>query len=164
MAGEQLGGLPSVTSENPLLPKKKKTISEEMAEVRALVNNIDSLASLHDQLNRVRENTKVTERIADIAYIRKIDDYVESVLDSLATPELQGKMKTAILKIVEEGNFGKLSALLASFGIAMETREKLLGYDDTRVMGQQKQKKLKLQVVWEGEDGKKMGAQAEVSE
>jgi len=141
--------LPAVMEKkpNPLTEKIKKPVSQEIAERAALKNDIETLTDLKNQLEERRNEANLLARLNDVEYVEKLDLFVSTVLDALTEdPEVT---KEAIKTMVKSGNAAKLQNLMTTLGIAMDKRETLMGFDETRV-GDRSKKKLKLQLAWKG--------------
>jgi hypothetical protein len=119
---------------------------------------IDSLAVYAQDLTEMRKQASIEARKADIDYINKLDRFISTTLEAITEdPET---WKEIVKQMLQRGKMRELKDLMVSLGITMDKRESLLAFDDTRV--KPSKKKLKLNVVWQGSDGSKMGAQAEV--
>lgn len=149
--------------ENPKVQALMKPPETELEQKKDIYGQLQSLAELDMELNEARQRLNVRSRQNDIRHVEHLEELAGTILEALTTVEAKVALKGQIQKMLTEGNFKSLVSLMTAFGITMDKRETLLGQSDPERQPAGK-KRLKLNVIWEGQDGTKTGVQAEVTE
>jgi hypothetical protein len=139
-----------------------KTPEDEKKEIEQVRGEILSLAQMTDKLKERRDEFAVEAKLNDIGYIEAMDKLIVCVLDGLTEAVKDEKvLSESVKKIISAGKFRELKELMSAFGIIMEKRELLLGFDQTRAVSAADKKRMKLQVVWKGSNGEQSAVQVE---
>ncbi len=125
-------------------------------EIAILKEEIGDLSEINKELDLLRRSTAVDARRKDIRYIRQLDEIMDTMLTGII--ENKDDLRQAIKSIIQKGNLKLLKDLMIAFGVAIEKRESLLGFDETRQM---KKRKMNLKVVFRGADGTQAGVSIE---
>lgn len=112
-----------------------KTIEQEEIEKAVIKVDDRNLQELSELLQKRRDRIAITSREKDLEYVDKIDKKIEDILLNISAEKLQ---KAGVKDIA------------IAFGIMLDKREMLLGFDESR---QKKKKGIKLQVMWKGDGG-----------
>ena len=137
--------------------KVKLTPTQETERKLELYDEIQSVTEISQELEALREKAALIARKKDIDYVLQLDEFIETVLSSLANDK--HVLAESIAKMLRGGNTKLLKELMVALGISIDKREKLLGFDDQR--RKQDSRKLKFEVLWKGGDGSQAGVKIE---
>jgi hypothetical protein len=139
-----------------------KTAEQEKRQIDKVRKELMSLTDMTDKLVERREEFAIESKMNDITYVRALDVLIKNVLDGLVEAVQDEKILNQVIKdTLKEGNFKALKDLMVSFGIVMEKRELLLGFDETRVTTAADKKRMKLKIAWQGANGEQNAVQVE---
>jgi 23S rRNA maturation mini-RNase III len=145
---------------NPLMQAAVKTPVQETEQAIAIQEKMESLAEMHEKLVERQREVALDSRKRDLDIIEKLASVVENILDPLMEETSKPELKKAIEKIVAAGDFKKLREIMHVVDSALERREALLGFDETR---EDNRKKCKLRFLFKGKDGSMAGTEIELT-
>lgn len=137
-----------------------KTPVQETEQAIAIQEKMESLAEMHEKLVERQREVALDSRKRDLDIIEKLASVVENILDPLMEETSKPELKKAIEKIVAAGDFKKLREIMYVVDSALERREALLGFDETR---EDNRKKCKLRFLFKGKDGSMAGTEIELT-
>jgi len=123
-----------------------------------LYDQMQSIAEITEELERLRERAALVARKRDIDYVMQLDEVVETILSTLV--DNKANLANFVTKILQSGNARHLKELMVALGVTIDKREALLGFDQERSKGGQK-KKMRFEVLWKGGDGSQAGVKIE---
>lgn len=136
------------------MSKSKKQNSVALARVERDVATIDQSKQ---ELEKRREVQALEARMKDLRYIQKLDEVSETILNVLLEDD---RLANYLVKALDSGNVRAIQHILVSLGVTLDKREKLLGYDETRL---KQTKKTQFKVLFKGADGSQAGVSVESS-
>ena len=138
------------------IARVKKTPQQEEEQAAAIIRKGQNLTELVDDLEALRRRVAVEAKHKDIEYVRKTDRVINTILTTLT--EHEEDFKNSILRMLKEGKMRDFKELMVAFGVTVDKREALLGFDETRSM---KKRKFRLKVAFKGADGSQAGIMVE---
>lgn len=135
---------------------ESELITLQAKEIATLKDELGDLNELNKQLDLLRRGVAVDSRRKDLLYIRKLDVVIDTVLSGII--DNQKELLSAINKMLKKGDMRGMKDLMVAFGVAVDKRESLLGFDETRHM---KKRRMNLKVVFKGADGSQAGVSVE---
>lgn len=151
------------TAVDILLPEVSDPVKSGVEQSLQWEAQMEKMATLANELEERRQMTALAEREKDLEYVEKLDRLLDSFLTALSEvmEEENGEtLKNTLRQALEKGRLNQIKEMvLAMLAIPMDKREALLGFDDTR----QKKKggRMKLEVVWQNNDGNQCGVRVE---
>ena len=127
------------------------------AELVKAKHDVEMLELSKQELEKRREVQALEARMKDLGYIRKLDEVSETILDILLE---DGRLTNYLKKILDSGNVRAIQHIMVALGVTLDKREKLLGYDETRL---KQTKKTQFKVLFKGADGSQAGVSVESS-
>jgi hypothetical protein len=148
------------TAVDILLPDVPDPVKSGVEQSLQWEQHMEKLATLADALEERRQEVALAEREKDIEYIEKVDVLLDGILDAFVDvlKEDNEAFKKSVRKVLESGKLMHLKELMIALGVAMDKREMLLGFDNSR--GGNK-KRMKLEVVWKSKSGEQCGVRVE---
>ncbi len=134
----------------------KKTPEQEKKEAVAMYDEIESLTDIMQKIEQLRKEVVLEARRSDIGYVRKIDIILETVLETLT--ENKDMLSKAVVESLRKASMKDLRELMVAMGVAIDKREMLLGFDETRRM---RKRKMNLRVIFKGPNGTQAGVSVE---
>ena len=113
-----------------------------------------------DVLALHREKKALEARKKDLVLIEDIDKISRKLIDRLLDGDRLDKFVDRMLK---EGKGKDLQSIMIALGITLDKREKLLGFDESR-MQRGEGKRTQFKVVFKGADGSQAGVSVESSD
>ena len=127
------------------------------AELIKAKHDVEMIELSKQELEKQREVQALEARMKDLGYIRKLDEVSETILDILLE---DGRLTNYLKKILDSGNVRAIQHIMVALGVTLDKREKLLGYDETRL---KQTKKTQFKVLFKGADGSQAGVSVETS-
>ncbi len=136
------------------MAKPQKQNNTALAKVK---HDVEMIELSKQELEKQREVQALEARMKDLGYIRKLDEVSETILDILLE---DGRLTNYLKKILDSGNVRAIQHIMVALGVTLDKREKLLGYDETRL---KQTKKTQFKVLFKGADGSQAGVSVESS-
>lgn len=114
---------------------KLLSIDDEKERSNILKTEADDLKTLTAELVALRERANVDGRIKNLNHIKKLDEFIEGVLDKLTSPDMFDLLDAGMKAAIAKGDIKQYKELMVAIGIALDKKNAMIddsGFTDGR--------------------------------
>ena len=143
--------------EKPPIEVKAEMVEDIPVVQAQALEPVQSKEQKLEELQTQREIKQYESRLKDLELIDNMDRVAEIFMNALLDDDGE-KLRAFVDRVVRGGKGRDLKDMMLALGVALDKRDKLLGFDEHRA---KQQKKTKFQVLFKGNDGTQAGVSVE---